>query len=135
MTLQDICVSLELAKQLKEAGFPQESLFYWVYPGTWWGDGDEPLLFERGHFFRSSTFVVGKDCGIPAPTVAELGEALPAYLDNNNTPTLTLDKGDGWDCCYKDRKQHHLVGAEKMSDVLAKMWLYLKKEGLLGGKK
>ena len=28
--LKDICTSLELSKQLKTAGYPQESLFRWV---------------------------------------------------------------------------------------------------------
>jgi hypothetical protein len=29
MTLKDITVSLELAKKLRKAGYPQKSLFWW----------------------------------------------------------------------------------------------------------
>ena len=31
MKLEDQCISLELAKRLKELGAKQESLFYWIH--------------------------------------------------------------------------------------------------------
>ena len=67
---QQVC-SLELAKQLKELGVKQESLFNWIFVnrpgeiGKWRVAYDwDPLYVDSGN--------------ISAFTVAELGEMLPA---------------------------------------------------------
>ena len=67
MKLTDICVSLELAKELKEAGYSQESLFYW---GDSISEG-KYILKRKGYFLPSD---LRKELPISAPTVAELGE-------------------------------------------------------------
>ncbi len=80
MKIENQCVSLELAKKLKELGVKQESLFYW--------DKHENLYHhldrEQGFMLRLSdeTHHDGTTIGefFSAFTVAELGEMLPAQL-------------------------------------------------------
>jgi len=63
MKLSEQVVSLELAKKLKELGYPQESLWYWNSNGE--------IRRVDGFFDDDSKFIA------VAPTVAELGEWLP----------------------------------------------------------
>ena len=74
MKIENQVVSLELAKQLKELGFKQDSCFEWI-----WQDGGQAykLRPERKGF----NLIDGKqnDC-YSAYTVAELGEMLPLKL-------------------------------------------------------
>jgi len=72
MQLQDQVISLELAKQLKEEGVPQNSLFYWVE------------FFGERYQIEAVGFANPNQDGIwSAFTVAELGELLPKYLGDN----------------------------------------------------
>lgn len=131
MKLEQICVSLELAKKLKESGYPQESLFSWVQsPVT----GDKIML--------SST--LSDECPncyfhAVAPTVAELGEVLPDKIrfDNRCYFFLTTWKRKAGEFAVKykpdDKERCYLPAkiAKTEANARAKMWLYLKKEGLL----
>lgn len=83
MTLESQVCSLELAKQLKELGVKQESLF-------WWGNGRSYLWMGRA-MVSIEEEVVQKKSVFPddfewysAFTVAELGEMLPWTLWNEN---------------------------------------------------
>lgn len=96
MTIEQQVVSLELAKQLKEAGYPQESLFWWDWEGR-----------KKPYLVIDSTQSYVNVC-ISAPTVAELGEKLK---DRDNTNVF--------------------VWRPPEYDQVRKMWLYLKKEGLV----
>lgn len=123
MTLQDICTSLELSKQLKEAGYQQEdSLFYWNEVGS---------LEYADH----ETWV-GYTTDIAAPTAAEIGERLPVNFSCNKgsrmwvcrhwwgehpNPLRNQESGTHW----------HMEKDKGEAEARAKMWLYLKKEGLL----
>jgi hypothetical protein len=73
MKLENQCVSLEIAKRLKELGCTQESLFYWhnvdVMPS---------IICKHWHPERSGDF------WISAYTVAELGEILPGQFRKYN---------------------------------------------------
>lgn len=121
MTLQQICVSLELAKQLKEAGYPQESFFWWRY--NWSKEKYEIQGENRGEDFA-------------APTSAELGEQLP---DSIHAAPITyfLDYqklGDTWKIDYRDADDDQLlwsIGSDNEADIRAKMWLLLKEKGLI----
>lgn len=76
-SLEDICCSLDLAKQLKRAGYTQKSLFYWVdHKG-------------KGTDFISRYLDIGlhkEEAGnleiefISAPTASEIGEKLPGII-------------------------------------------------------
>lgn len=120
MKLEEQVASLELSKELKEAGYEQEGLWWWGQ--SYWGDG---TMLRWDCVDKKTIETVPFDKGWVAPTVAELGERLPVYFHSF--------LGDGMWHCYK-------AGAEKTvekqvanteANTRAKMWLYLKKEKLL----
>ena len=119
MKLQDICVSLKLAKELKEAGFPQESLHWWGgigNMGIWCDHVKEDMPSQETRFTWYA-----------APTVAELGEALPL---NKINCYKASDKENTY--YFNLRVVNEYIGeAESEANARAKMWLYLKKEGLI----
>lgn len=86
MTLERECVSLDLAKRLKELGCPQNSLFYWVqYPNEEW-------------YLKCYCFTSDKNNGcvwdkISAYTTGELGEMLPYGF-------MSGLKSRGYECSY-----------------------------------
>jgi len=75
MKLEDQLPTLQQCKHLKELGYPQEALFYWVEADsrwdpyyraeydTWADQYEKPSMKESKHY--------------AAPTVAEMGEVLP----------------------------------------------------------
>ena len=136
MKLQDITVSLELAKELKEAGYPQESLFYWI------NDSIDSEYFIGGNFQNNEDeeepyidfdwLKEEKRDFYSAPTVAELGEALPKRVGEGR---LVIEWNDiesvkSWLVRYYGGSGGYGC-QKKLADAMAKMWLYLKKEGLL----
>jgi len=129
-------VSLEIAKQLKEAGYPQEGEFWWTsyYEdsfGTFRLYEDEefhlkfkpPIMYTEESKFKSYV----------APLATEILEELPRQVILN-----------GWNCVLEIRPYgtqefevvyyhpHHFKNEEAytLPNALAKMWLYLKKEGI-----
>ena len=122
--------SLELSQQLKAAGFPQETLWYWWATEieedglTWWSlDTKEP---RKGKRIRKE---LGKD-KVAAPTVAELGMILlfdtPTMYScgyKNNLPCLWLNPR------ISDGRDGRSIIAKTEADDRALMWLWLKKEG------
>lgn len=75
MTLENLCCSLESAKELKELGVPQNSLFYWtdediiLMPE---GMGKWKIVNMKGLYPQAEY--------ISAFTCAELGEMLPGFI-------------------------------------------------------
>lgn len=118
-------VSLELAKQLKEAGFPQETdFFYTRYGGDKWG-----VNLNLG---------IAKEFGIAAPTADDLLDSLPANTDI----TLSIKKGSKqyhvnywWGTPNPLRKgsvtDYWQTHGDNPADALAEMWIYLKKHNLM----
>lgn len=108
-------VSENLAKELKKAGFPQNNHFGWIagcvmaFPET--------MIWE---------------CA--APLASEIGERLPAwiYSAKNN-----FGGGGAYYCSCVDGHVHKPPGFNKLfeadteANARAKMWLYIKREGLL----
>lgn len=128
--------SLALSKQLKEAGFPQESYFWWV------GDEDNHVQFNIANYDASETMD-----SFAAPTAEEILEHFPVYakiptafkLDSWETWELRIHNGNnkwyvGYVCDGKG-SNHVPVIEERSADTLAeaagKMWLFLKENGLL----
>ncbi|MEA2056838.1 MAG: hypothetical protein U9O78_04030 [Patescibacteria group bacterium] len=160
MTIKDITTSLELAKQLKEAGYPQESLFYWVVSESkhlkssfhnWKKQLNEDYLRESGKWiwykttkiytnFDENIPVQGDRCNIigkySAPTCAELGEVLPKVCYsfkplNSTKPWICYWQVEGG-IKYKPHQLKRLsIGGTSEANVRTKMYLYLKKEDLL----
>lgn len=79
MTLEQQVCSLELSKELKELGYPQESLYYWSVPLI-----EKAVTKEQEEGLKkckTELYYRGNDWGeyfesVSAPTVAELGEVL-----------------------------------------------------------
>ena len=114
-------VSLDLAKQLKEAGYEQEGLWWWI---NIFKDKNIDLKYHLGakNYGRND---------LVAPTVAELGETLPKIIKGRNLSCYNhithwiigyIDKNKGFDIGESDKSE---------ANARAKMWLYLKKENLL----
>lgn len=141
MTLENITVSLELAKELKNSGYPQESLFVWT-------NYNKLVLKKRIYECNYEPALHGGSPLTAAPTASELLEQLPS------SHTFQYeDRKYGWADwkLYKIEDAHdNLLGwtinigrgnygeqilweeeAETSANALAKMWLYLKEEDLL----
>ena len=121
MKLENQVVSLELSKQLKEAGYEQSGLWWWNI----WGDnvGRPFLSHSKGGLVEDMTPYL-----FVAPTVAELGERLPEIVNYHKSCEGTKD----FMLCYIDYRDFlHETRDENEANARAKMWLYLKKEGLL----
>ena len=121
MKLEQQVVSLELAKQLKELGVKQDSLFYWSkqVDQIHWG-------LEHAKYFA-----VDKRQDVSAFTVAELGEMLP---NQSMDLTVKLYKGNDayWAECHKWGKKNHLIGGEETEAAArAKMLIWLIEEGYI----
>jgi hypothetical protein len=119
------CVSLELAKQLKEAGFPQEGEFWWVlFEGE-----KEYVLFYKPESWGFGRTVIDK---IATPLATEIIERLPDFIINKNFLSVDIFElvklRDSYLCKYGVIKS---LQDTNLCNVLAQMWLHLKKEGLL----
>ena len=119
--MQDLKVtSLELSKKLKEAGYKQEGVWWWV----WAADNGWLLWSFRTH----STDIKQSMTHFVAPTVTELGERLPETF-------TTYRKGKSWfmgRIIGSDlRKVPIAVAMDTEANARAKMWLYLKEKELI----
>ena len=144
MKLEEQVVSLELAKELKENGYPQEE-------GLWWWVWDKKDYNRLEWEWKISAYNIPSFANMDeirkenknsfvAPTVAELGERLPDYFHSirdkgcfPNKWIAEMIKEAG--SVLMDRKFIDTVSksANTEANARAKCWLYLKKEGLLGG--
>ena len=130
LPLEKQVVSLELAKQLKEAGYPQEGLWWWC----------EERMREDGKVVGVKIYegdvALTRKYNAPelniwvAPTVAELGEVLPYWVwsgrgHDGNGKAVSFHCKSLMVTSYPTFKRLTEAAAR------AKMWLYLKKEGLL----
>ena len=120
--MKEYCVDLEIAKELKENGFPQKTEYYWnLYQGKF--QLLNPSYAEDEWMF--------KEVDYSAPTTDEILKELPAKL---NKKELQLIKGskDSFMVIYEYGTEN-LPGQldKKPCNALAKMWLYLKKEGYI----
>lgn len=126
MKLEDQVVSLEIAKELKELGVKQDSLWYWYLNKT------------KGTCYLSDNFIISRPDQVEricsAFTVAELGNIM---FDNSlwaSYATRFKEKHRKWTgrigTSVKKRQQ---VYADTEANARGKMLIYLLKEGLLEG--
>lgn len=124
-TLEKEVCGLEFAKKLKELGVKQESLCYW------WPNGNLVIY--------NAAAEDEEPMGDSAFTVAELGEMLPARIDD-----YELDFGkysDHWQYCYRDENKKvifqsmhpklEVAVADTEADARAKMLIYLLENKLI----
>lgn len=123
MKLQDQVISLKLAKQLKELGVKQDSLFYWVR--------DKEIVYQRAFYTGSNEIYTS------AFTVAELGEILPFYLKKDADEGIVFSTevdglrcyrwSNGWTVAYK----YESISSDTLANTMAKMLIYLLENNLL----
>ena len=135
------CVSFKLAKQLKEASYPQETEFYWcdTFPFV----SSVPIIIDKitrekwktgngggGICFEQLAVDALMNCIYSSPSAMELLEKFPRAVNIRQYP--------------ENNGVHYQVGynADRISlqtfkynnnlcDALAEMWLYLAEKGLL----
>jgi hypothetical protein len=137
--LKDIVCSLELAKELKENGFKQESLFKWCE----WDKTDEFYDNEKNRVFSQEQWEnYATDYNPPnsvfysSPTATELLNELPeVVVVENKVHSFWCNKIDGLYRCGYDENCYEEYGFQEdensMANAMAKLYLELKKEGLL----
>ena len=123
MHLEKQVCSLQLSKELKKAGYKQE--------GLWWWKQDIGAVTENIYapylVYFNSRYMMSKGIILyVAPTVAEMGEALP-----DNTLSYHFNKCYICVCREEDNSNIAQESAKSEADARAKMYLLLKKEGLL----
>ena len=118
-------VECDLSKRLEEEGYPQEGLYYWTACGTCLEDITLELLTDN-ESKHARRYV--------APTVAELGEALPVgFIYKNDAVQLTIWKEPtGWFVRYTNNSDAKIMTySESEADARALMWIKLKEQDLI----
>lgn len=134
MTLENQCVSLELAKEMKELGLKQESLYYHCPHFTGSGSPYSPYEFRGDYYLRTWD---KENQNVPvhfndndfysAYTVAELGEMLP--LDK--IEIKKLDQSFYFKLLNEKGFTIYSEDAPTEADVRAMCLIYLKKNNLI----
>jgi hypothetical protein len=120
-------VSLDLSKKLKEAGYPQEGYFVWtLLPNDLYSDK------PTGYSYQCMPAVAVSQGGIASPTADEILEQLPEGTDFIKTAKVWRGFNEArkdylFSCSVDDHKEF----GTSLADAAAKMWLYLKEQGLL----
>jgi len=156
--MKNHCVSLEIAKQLKGAGWKKEVYFHWINStyddgyegeGRWYCDGkwqilaNTPLISNGytteflkdypGNNYSSelTTEKISKIIVLPAPLATEILEEFPlAKIEKISKLGFSVWCPDSvdWDNPQTIDNRSHDFS---LPDALAKMWLSLKKENLI----
>lgn len=146
--MKEFCVDLQLAKELKKNIFPQETLFYWggIWDCTAIESEDTPIDYEC-IMSRNEAQIAESDGSYSAPTSDEILKELPKIIIPNHTRydmnirhyiNQHLKKKyeiSFLSICLKMNEEHpdnYISFDDKfLPNALAKMWLYLKKEGYI----
>jgi len=136
MNIEPYVVSLELAKQLKEAGYPQrKGLFYWCKQNPYYPD-EKPiwLLYSYPISYRKKKPLRGSDYDtsnnplyheiLAAPTSDELLDKLPEKYD-------MCFGVEGYIYLCGKRKKYIFDKETNRPDAIAELWLRAKKDGFL----
>ena len=126
MRIEDQCVSLELARRLKELNLKQNSLFNWhdidsFYPCV----RHEDYIPERSGDFILSAF-----------SVAELGEILPRLLHKNGVGyflEIFKDVDENWHIKYEGYIDNKLIQIYSLNEAnaRAKMLIHIIENNLV----
>lgn len=128
MSIEKQVVSLKIARELDK----EDYLRFAKNCSFWWYD-------EKGYKPEVVTKMFNPDC-IPAPTMAELGEVLrkikfddPLLAIVCDLDMASLERGSGipMDDGGEYLQRYFIDEACNEADARAKLWLYLKKEGLI----
>lgn len=140
MKLEDQVVSLELAKQMKDLGFKQESEWYWDYSDIPTESGDPWVLMRDDQLGESHWELTDGIDTFSTYTVAELKEMLP---DLYNTCRVQCDyvgegsryfKGKWLSYSTEMGQKVFLFKGKHEADARAKMLIYLAENNLINPK-
>jgi len=130
MRKEDIVVSLELAKKLKEVGVNFHSLFYWRI----WDDKSVDIAMGDEDDFDYSGAGRKVTEKIPAYTATELIEKLPSLIREGLRYTLCIYKlHDSYIVDYERLSEDYEIETlcefegRKLADALAEMLMWWKK--------
>ena len=126
-------VSLELSKKLKEVGYPQEGEFWWV---SLMEDDGVCRKWDIVNLEGSRSYIVK----FAAPLASELMDA--CIRKSNIVWKIFCSRHNEWliyssdnDCGFQAPDDFPEFVADTFCNALAKMYLYLAEQGLLGGTK
>ncbi len=129
MKIEDQVVNLDLAKQLKELGFEQESLFWWANMKSFW-DGSFNWHIIQNPFNYSREKLTDY---VSAYTVAEVLAILPASVWDKNKESigcLEISKTDsGFVVGYANLDE--MIIDENLANAGSKLLIYLKQNNLI----
>jgi hypothetical protein len=131
------CISLQTAKLLREAGWPQEGDYYWVEKFPMFLEADSlvavDVLNER--LLHSVLSKEAKDLikTFAAPDVSNLLEAMPLMEFRLYVLEVPESQGGGKDyLAYPVGEHEQITGRSRNpSDALALLWLSLRKQGII----
>jgi len=126
-TPESITVSLEYAKKLKEAGWPQEAVWYW------------PVHYVNGHIFALATETHPRSENnaldyFAAPTAEEILQRLPEYVGTQFWSIIAEGhvrdgrKVMGYTIYYPTK---HEEWSDTLANAAAAMYCHLAENGLL----
>jgi len=119
MNPEEICVSLSIAKKLKEAGWTQDTVFVWVE-----GREEGVKLWLEDDYLQASHFA--HDC-YPAPTAGEIEPNDKFSVDEYAAKDLKGKWGvwgiDKWNDTYNVGEPY-----DREVEARAAAWLKLKEE-------
>lgn len=119
------CVSLEIAKQLKDAGWNKKTKFWWCLKG-------ELLAGYELRYFNEPKSYIEQFCKdvISSPFATELLDDLPREISINQYPendSVRYQVGYNKDKMALQTYRY----SNNLCDALAEMWIYLKKEKII----
>ena len=129
--------SLDLCKKLKEAGYPQEGMFYWAITID-----DKSILVDWCELANDGKMFLPKmyKDNFTAPLASELMDA--CIRKSNIVWKIFCSRHNEWliyssdnDCGFQAPDDFPEFVADTFCNALAKMYLYLAEQGLLGGTK
>lgn len=122
--MKEFCVDLEIAKELKENGYSQISEFYHRIQKDNIGEFTDFSSTNLKSDFMTIVNVYS------APCSDEILKELPRNINNFDLNILWVSEEKTWAITY-DMKNNLYTYDFILHHALAKMWLYLKKEGYI----
>lgn len=140
--MKEFCVDLEIAKELKKEGFSQKGNFFYH------NINNKYQILSKEDFQMINPIIIGGEYN--APTSDEILKELPKFVESEeyelNIIQRNIEKGtfefeENGNNKNKFEIFYGVFGGEvmktpefenkKLSNAVAKMWLYLKKEGYI----
>ena len=147
---EQIVVSLEMAKRLKEAGWEQEgTFFHWICGSNAWREVQNIEVWEKIEGEWGTGREVKDLEHYSAPTAEEIILTLPKgwkfreqsqeeYISKNGDPYVKngiIAVYYSWESQQKFPHEISCGEGNSLADSAAEMWLFLKKENLLPSEK